>query len=182
MSMAKGRSAFQPVYQPTTLPFSTTGRSYLRPPTSPTGHTDTPLVDRIWKGGGKKHKIRFRVKVCAKNMTQFMFNKKLQQAHTSPVFPLGTAKFISRYKMFGYGLCWSTGACCEAIYFYWISVDERRFLWDCITARWLIFSLNTLIHLQPLWGWKSNKIIRTWCSTLFILQILFLMVASASAN
>lgn len=43
--------------------------------------------------------------MCAKNMTQFMFNKKLQQTHTSPVFPLGTAKFISRYKMFVYGLC-----------------------------------------------------------------------------
>lgn len=95
--MAKGRSAFQPVYQPTTLPFSTMGRSYLRPPTSPTGHTDTPFVNRIWG----EHKMHFRVNVCAKNMTQFVFNKKLQQVHTSPVFPLGTAKFISRYKMFG---------------------------------------------------------------------------------
>lgn len=49
MSMAKGLSALQPVYQPTTLPFSTTGRSYRRPPTSPTGHTDTLRVVRICK-------------------------------------------------------------------------------------------------------------------------------------
>lgn len=175
MSMAKGRSAFQPVYQPTTLPFSTTGRSYLRPPTSPTGHTETPLVERIWERGRKEHEMCYRVEVCAKNMTHFMFNKKLDQAHTSPVFPLGTARFISRYTIFGDGLCWSTGACCQTIYFYWISVDERGFLWDCITVLWLIFSLNNLIHLQP--GWKSNKIIHTWCSTLFVLQILFLMVA-----
>ena len=49
MSMAKGLSALQPVYQPTTLPFSTTGRSYRRPPTSPTGQTDTLRVVRICK-------------------------------------------------------------------------------------------------------------------------------------
>lgn len=49
MSIAKGLSALQPVYQPTTLPFSTTGRSYRRPPTSPTGQTDTLRVVRICK-------------------------------------------------------------------------------------------------------------------------------------
>lgn len=49
MSIAKGLSALQPVYHPTTLPFSTTGRSYRRPPTSPTGHTDTLRVVRICK-------------------------------------------------------------------------------------------------------------------------------------
>lgn len=44
MSMAKGRSDFQPVYQPTTLPPDTRGRSYGRPPANPTGQTETPRV------------------------------------------------------------------------------------------------------------------------------------------
>lgn len=44
MSMAKGRSDFQPVYQPTTLPLDTRGRSYGKPPANPTGQTETPRV------------------------------------------------------------------------------------------------------------------------------------------
>lgn len=44
MSVAKGRSGLQPVYQPTTLPPDTRGRSYALPPTNPTGQTDTPRV------------------------------------------------------------------------------------------------------------------------------------------
>lgn len=47
MSIANGRSALHPVYQPTTFPFSTSGLSYRRPPTSPTGHTATRRVERI---------------------------------------------------------------------------------------------------------------------------------------
>lgn len=80
MSMAKGLSALQPVYQPTTLPFSTMGRSYLRPPTSPTGHTDTPLVDRIWE---QKEKSDFSGYVMIMMiMTTFMVNEQLQQEDT----------------------------------------------------------------------------------------------------
>lgn len=44
MSTAKGRSDLQPVYQPTTLPLDTRGRSYCRPPTNPTGQMETPRV------------------------------------------------------------------------------------------------------------------------------------------
>lgn len=47
MSVANGRSGLQPVYQPTTLPPDTRGRSYALPPTNPTGQTDTPRVLRI---------------------------------------------------------------------------------------------------------------------------------------
>lgn len=47
MSVAKGRSGLQPVYHPTTLPSDTRGRSYDRPPTNPTGQTETPRVLRI---------------------------------------------------------------------------------------------------------------------------------------
>lgn len=52
MSMAKGRSDFQPVYQPTTLPPDTRGRSYGRPPANPTGQTETPRVLLICRREG----------------------------------------------------------------------------------------------------------------------------------
>jgi len=47
MSVAKGRSGLQPVYQPTTLPPDTRGRSYALPPTNPTGQIETLRVLRI---------------------------------------------------------------------------------------------------------------------------------------
>lgn len=52
MSTAKGRSGFQPVYQPTTLPPDTRGRSYGKPPTNPTGQMETPRVLLICRREG----------------------------------------------------------------------------------------------------------------------------------